>query len=288
MRIVAVSMVGNEADIIESFVRYNLRFVDALRMVLHRPVDGTGKILDALVAEGLPLRLGAPEHAGFRQGEELTRLAREAFDDGADFVLPLDADEFIKPPAPDYLRRALPAIPPGRFACHRWQNYAPDPGLIDRLDLPPLQRLTLRRQDEPPTPTYKVILTRDFMAADHRLLEGAHCVMQRDAAGGLSPCPMVELKALRLAHLPIRSQSQAVAKFRHALAAKAETAGAMSGAGGHWSAMAQVFAAGQPEPHQICALALSYPEVAGPGEGQWPVTTDPLPAPSLPLSFRPG
>jgi hypothetical protein len=41
MRVVGITMVKNEADIIEAFVRHNLRFLDALVVVEHASADGT-------------------------------------------------------------------------------------------------------------------------------------------------------------------------------------------------------------------------------------------------------
>lgn len=57
MKIVAVSMARNEADIIEAFVRYHCRIFDAIVIVDHASIDGTSEILDALRSEGLPLYL---------------------------------------------------------------------------------------------------------------------------------------------------------------------------------------------------------------------------------------
>ena len=49
--IVVVSMVRNEADIIESFVRHNLQFADRLYIVNHRSSDATKDILQQLLQE---------------------------------------------------------------------------------------------------------------------------------------------------------------------------------------------------------------------------------------------
>ena len=54
-RIAVVSMVRNEADVIESFVRHCLSFADFIFVVDHMSVDDTGDILKALMQEGLPV-----------------------------------------------------------------------------------------------------------------------------------------------------------------------------------------------------------------------------------------
>ena len=47
-KIAIVSMVRNEADVIESFVRHNLQVADALYIIDHASTDGTGEILQQL------------------------------------------------------------------------------------------------------------------------------------------------------------------------------------------------------------------------------------------------
>lgn len=56
-KIVLVSMVKNEADIIESFVRHSLTYADELIIADHQSSDGTWEMLQKLRAEGLPLTL---------------------------------------------------------------------------------------------------------------------------------------------------------------------------------------------------------------------------------------
>ena len=82
MRLVGVSMVRNEADIIEAFVRHNAAVLDALVVVDHGSVDGTREILFALRDEGLPLAI---EQDHVRLGrQELTLPLSEL---AASFVL---------------------------------------------------------------------------------------------------------------------------------------------------------------------------------------------------------
>ena len=49
MKIVAISMVRNEADVIEAFVRHHAGLVDELIVVDHRSIDGTDELLRELV-----------------------------------------------------------------------------------------------------------------------------------------------------------------------------------------------------------------------------------------------
>ena len=54
-QIAIVSMVRNEADVIESFVRHNLQVADVLYCIDHASTDGTSDILANLQREGLSL-----------------------------------------------------------------------------------------------------------------------------------------------------------------------------------------------------------------------------------------
>jgi len=225
-------MVGNEADVIEAFVRHHARLLDALVLVVHRPVDETRAILENLVAEGLPLVLRDARHAAFRQAEETTGAARELLRSGADFIVLLDADEFLRLPDPDYLRRALPALPAGRFGAWRWQSYVPLPE-DDAREPNPLRRIRHRRREEG-FDCFKVALTRAFLREEFFLLEGSHCVMQPGEAGASMPAPMTELKAVRLAHFPVRSREQLEAKVVLGELGKREAQAADASLGTHW------------------------------------------------------
>ena len=57
MRLWGVSMVRNEADVIEAFVRHNLGVLDGLAIVDHGSFDGTTEILAELQREDLSLRI---------------------------------------------------------------------------------------------------------------------------------------------------------------------------------------------------------------------------------------
>src|ERR1700682_4151340 len=83
------TMVRNEADIVETFVRHNLTKLDGLLVVDHGSIDGTSQILEALVREGLPLWVERDERPALLQSEIMTRCVRNAFERGADFVFAL-------------------------------------------------------------------------------------------------------------------------------------------------------------------------------------------------------
>ena len=77
LNLVGISMIRNDAAIVEPFVRHTCRLLDHLFIIVHSPEHGTDGILKALHAEGLPLTLVIDEEPAFLQGERLTWLARE-------------------------------------------------------------------------------------------------------------------------------------------------------------------------------------------------------------------
>jgi glycosyltransferase involved in cell wall biosynthesis len=106
MKIWAISCVRNEADLLRVHVLYHLSIgVDRLLILDDGSTDGTADILQELSAVH-PVtwrRRAGP----FRQAEIFTALAHEAYIDGADWVLPIDADEFWHTPGDRSLRDVL-------------------------------------------------------------------------------------------------------------------------------------------------------------------------------------
>src|ERR1700680_2704890 len=127
MKLFGAAMLRNEAGFVESFVRHNLSLLDGLLVVDHGSEDGTSAILDALVAEGLPLEVERDPSVGYLQSEIMTRTVRHAFArHGADFVFALDGDEFLRIARRDLLEGVLATLPHGLHAAMQWQTYVPE------------------------------------------------------------------------------------------------------------------------------------------------------------------
>lgn len=93
MRLYGVSMVRNEADILRANVLYHLAAgFDRLLIVDNASTDGTRRVLRELSRD--PRVSWTRDRGSFRQGEVFTQLARRAFAEGADWVAPVDADDF--------------------------------------------------------------------------------------------------------------------------------------------------------------------------------------------------
>lgn len=126
MKLVAVSVVKNEADIIEVFVRHTHAWVDHHLVFDHDSTDGTRQILAALVREGLPLTIYTGDHVANLQQARSNHLAKLGFTEhGADWVLPLDADEILVAPSRAAFEAMLVNVAAATPATVLLRNYSP-------------------------------------------------------------------------------------------------------------------------------------------------------------------
>ena len=280
-RIVGVGIVGNEADVIEAFVRHHARLLDELVLVVHRPVDETRAILESLAAEGLPLVLRDARHAAFRQADETSGVARELLRSGADFIVLLDADEFLR--LPDRLPAPGPAGTAGRPLRRVALAVVRAAGGGRRPRANPLRRIRHRRREEG-FDCFKVALTRAFLREEFHLLEGNHCVMQAGDAGTAAPAPMTEYKAVRLAHFPVRSREQLEAKVVLGELGKREAQAEDPALGTHWRDLYRMIRDHGPlDAQALRRVAVRY---AFPGDAQLDLPADGLVEDPVPADFE--
>jgi hypothetical protein len=200
MRLVAVSIVKNEADIIEPFVRHTLAWVDHHLVFDHDSTDGTREILGALQREGLPITLfrdDAPGHLQQARSNHLTRLAAQAHD--ADWALPLDADEILTGPDRPALERSLAALGAAHPASLALLDYCPTTTDDDAIINPVLRLLHCQAH---PSRTRKIFLPRS-LAQNPGLItgKGSHALYR-----GSEPLPDQPLPdTFQLAHFALRS-----------------------------------------------------------------------------------
>ncbi len=205
MRLAAVSIVKNEADIIEAFVRHTLTWVDHHLVFDHDSTDGTREILAALKQEGLPITLYTDAAIGNLQhvrSNHLTHLAAQSL--GADWVLPLDADEILTGPGRAALEDSLAKLAQDRPASIPLVNYYPttedDPALANPV-------LRLRYCQTSDAPTRKILVPRPLAVEPGVSAgKGSH-VLYRDTAP-LADQPLPE--DYFLAHLALRSPQHQV------------------------------------------------------------------------------
>jgi hypothetical protein len=237
MRLVAVSIVKNEADIIEAFVRHTLAGVDHHLVFDHASTDGTREILGALQAEGLPLTLFTDDALGNLQqarSNHLTRLAAERH--AADWILPLDADEILAGPGRAALETSLQSFDPRQPASLPLLDYYPTPG-DDATVVNPVLRL--RHCHTAMSRTRKLIIPR-ALAVDPTVSagKGNHALYRGTAALPDQPLP----PEFHLAHLALRSPQHQVLRVVLAELQKVSRGRAAEGLDVHYSLGYQLLA----------------------------------------------
>ena len=281
MRLWGVSMVRNEADVIEAFVRHNLEALDGLAIVDHGSFDGTAEILGELQREGLSLRIIGDREPAFLQSSRITDVARETLrDQGADFVFALDADEFLHVPSREHLETALLDVPPGMHAVAQWLTYVPE----SFADGVPFGAVHLRRrlkvERRPPWAFYKAIAGRGLLERpDDRVTEGNHRVGSPNESVA-RPHARLRQEVAFIAHAPVRSRSQLESKVIIGCLAYLARQSGDEALGFHWRDLYEDLRAGGTLDHQrLLEIACNY----GLARGEWrpastiELTEDPVP-----------
>jgi len=204
MRLIGVSMVKNEIDIIEYFVRHNLKYLDALLIIDNGSVDGTRELLSKMMSEDkLPIAIYDDPEMGYFQSEKTTKIVFNAdlfFQ--SDFILVLDADEFIKANTREDLEASLSQLPPKTAGRIRWQTYV----LTTESQLSHANIFKrIRHHQIKETPQYhKAVIPKNFSADPYNIVaQGNHFLKNKK-----KPIPHQIIPELAIAHYPVRSLKQ--------------------------------------------------------------------------------
>jgi len=207
MRIVAVTRVLNEDDIIEAFLRHHAAMVDHHVLLDNGSIDHTPGIIRRLHEEGLKLTLCSNASVVFQEIFFNSALYRTASRElNADWVVYLDCDEFIDLRSSGLeLRQLLAQVPPQVPAIRlNMINYR-DSARDDPADRVVPTRLRHRVANL--SNVWKIFL-RGTLQGEVLVGAGNHGAT---VDGQALPCQYTE--AARLAHFAVRSSWQDLAKF---------------------------------------------------------------------------
>ena len=207
-KIAVISMMKNEADIVESFVRYYAAFADCIIIADHNSNDGTWEILEMLKAEYPFLVTTTVEQMEYIQSEIMTSLMELAANEFlADWILPMDADEFLLSEVNDDIRTVLESCWDNVLLLP-WVNHEVPEDCYDRSRF--LLNQPCRRAVRP-LDACKVIVKGDYIRNNTwRLQQGNHGL---EAVAPNSNVPdYSDSKKLILAHFPFRSKEQYISK----------------------------------------------------------------------------
>lgn len=229
---VGVSVVKNESDIIEWFVRLNLRYLDVLVVMDNGSSDATLSILNRLQAEGLPLVCISDDEPGHFQSRRLTALTRICVETlFPEYITLLDADEFITAESRQALLEELRRDARDAVALIRWKTFVPTPS-DDQQVRSALSRIQHRRETERADLGKVIIPSRLISDGEFELLEGSHGLRAPS-----KHVPHIFLEDARLAHFPVRSTSQLVTKILIGQLSNTLNANLKDGQAFHWKSI---------------------------------------------------
>ncbi len=203
--VVGISMIKNEEDVLETFIRHNLNYLDFLVLADNGSTDNSRKIINKLIQEGLNLCVIDDHKMAYTQTDKMTNLYRRvATSFFPEFIVPIDADELIQSPSKESFINSLSVIPKNGIGIYPWKTYIPEPTNTSHL----LSNFKHRRKKE--NPQYFKIILRTSRSINYQLKidQGSHGVTSKNG-----DIPSVELSDICLAHFPIRSVNQLFKKI---------------------------------------------------------------------------
>ena len=218
--IVGISMVRDEADVIDqTMINLRIQGVDRFIVLDNGSTDKTRRLLDCSDIEVVD----DPE-VGYHQDQKMARLARMAYERGATWVVPFDADEYWYSPT-GTIAETLAGITDNVVAAREFKHW---PTPWDEPVDDPFKRLRFRETE--PHRLHKIVFRA---VSDPKVHMGNHGINYGDYDPDR---PDPALLALELRHFPYRSFSQFARKVRNGREAY-EAADMHPMFGTHWREM---------------------------------------------------
>ncbi len=220
MKLWAIMMVKDEADIIEYTVEHLFRQkVDGLLIYDNMSSDETGEIL-AILARRHCIGITLDTEVGYYQSRKMTELAEIAANHaGADWILPVDADEWWHAPGglsiKAYLEIVAAVEPETKALSVPMVNH-----FCTGLDAPSMNPFARMCWAKPDSPCLPKVCFRGGVLKDFEIAMGNHELTHR---GGVAPYPTSKTSHLFAKHFPYRSADHFVRKAVNGAAAYAAT-----------------------------------------------------------------
>jgi hypothetical protein len=229
-RIASVTLLRNECDIAELFIKINARFLSTMYLVDHHSNDATAAIIQAMKRQGYPIQYVPWQGLEFQQSAAMTSICHQvARLDRFDYLLPLDADEFINESDLDAWQK-ITEIPSAGYGTLSIRNYCAINNAYSQTPAPLFS--TMRPRALEPMPVRRLVMGNHF-AKEATVTEGNHLALH----------PTLEVHPIelgvRLQHAPFRSIDQVIAKTIPAAAALRTKTNRMPGEGSHWETIAR-------------------------------------------------
>lgn len=219
-------MIKNEADIIESFVRYNMNFLEKMIFIDNGCTDDTIKILDLLKEENYNIEIYNEAHLDYEQymleNKYLYKIAREY---ECDFVIPLDADEFLC--SDSDLVEEMNKLSPDSIHYIYWRTYIITND--DAINGDILSSMNYIRDQKYDSTYTKVIIPKQLLLKYPIMISMGHHTVE-----GFQEIKININKNIKLAHYPVRSKAQLIRKIYLGTLSQVMRSKRTEGQGGHW------------------------------------------------------
>lgn len=223
VRTALLSMVRNEMDIVDIWLRHALALFDDIFIADHGSDDGTHDYLSAVAAQEPRVRLLRYREASYDQHLVLECLKQVCLDTcPAQWIFILDVDEFMPFTSRQALDTVLGALEQHPVVSFRWRNAYPR---LSPITSPVFDGFVARDLS-----TFGKVAMQRAVAGDplYRILRGAHA-LRHDSKGIVSG-----FIAGEILHLPVRSMDQLWSKVLNGCESYRAVAGYEGGEGGHW------------------------------------------------------
>ncbi len=256
MRLAAVSMVRNEADIVELFTSHLLAFFDDIVIVDHQSDDGTAAFLTALADRFPQIQVLTLCEPSYIQSIAMTHVVRVIPSlRSADWVFFLDADEFLPFQTRNAFHHALEEYRGCPIISMRWRNVIPVKYWSDAVDISETTEFFL-----PPafSPFKKIAFQPSLLNLEQtEVAQGNHALTDT-----LSEAELRAFEAkFHLLHVPIRSEAQLALKLKQGVRSYDLLGEARDQEhGAHWQRMARAASTVFGNDGRLNALAVSYSE----------------------------
>lgn len=207
-KVFCVGMIKNEADIIESYVRYHLNIFDGIVLLNHKSTDRTVDIIHQLQSEGLPIYLKQYNGIDYLQGELTTELINYTFDQfNPDLIFPLDVDEFLASPGYNRNPREFINNLSKRKLYYLQREYEYSPINLNENELFIPKRITYARKVNDAWP--KVVVSKEIWKKYNASITGGN----HDLHINKKKVQREISQHLKLMHFPYRSVEQIKSKI---------------------------------------------------------------------------
>lgn len=199
-----MTMVKNEADIIEVFVRYTMSFAEKMIFIDNGCTDNTINILKALKSEGHDIEIYYEADVLHEQYIIENRYLYKIIDEvDCDFILPLDADEFLS--SDENLFNCIEQLSLDSVSLLKWRTYVLTENRKEQQNF--LKEINTYRVNESITFTKVIIPTKLIKKNEIYIKNGHHTVESN------KPVEQLEVEKIFIAHYPVRSEEQIKSKI---------------------------------------------------------------------------